>query len=119
MHEYPITFEIIKIAESYGEKNNGERVVEIGLVIGEDSGFIGDSIEMYFDEIAKETICEGARISIKYVKPKLKCRNCKELFERRLFSFNCPSCGSLGEPTDIGKELYVEYIEINKSGGEE
>ena len=27
-------------------------------------------------------------------------------------TFDCPKCGGQGEPTDIGKEFYIESIEI-------
>ena len=59
MHEYPVTLEIIRLAEKTAEENHG-RVRGIHLVIGEDSGFIGESIQMYFDVLAAGTLCEGA-----------------------------------------------------------
>ena len=49
---------------------------------------------------------------IKRIKPKLKCPKCGELFERRPMSFACPVCGTDGGPTDIGKEFYIESIEV-------
>ena len=36
----------------------------------------------------------------------------RELFEKKLLSFDCPKCGCQGGPTDIGKEFYIESIEI-------
>lgn len=118
MHEYPLTCEIIRIAEGYGKVNNALKVLKIGLVVGEYSGFVGDSIQMYFDEISIDTLCEGSVIEIKYVKPKLKCSNCGILFERQLLSFYCPNCNGLGRPTEIGKEFYIEFIEIEEKGGD-
>ncbi len=112
MHEYSVACDIIRIAESKARENNALKVLNIGLVIGDYSGFIGDSIQMYFDEISRGTLCEEAIISIKHISPKLKCRECHKLFERQLFSFTCNECGGMGEPTDIGKEFYVEYIEV-------
>ena len=56
MHEYPVTLEIIRLAEKTAEENHG-RVRGIHLVIGEDSGFIGESIQMYFDVLAAGTLC--------------------------------------------------------------
>ena len=63
MHEYPVTLEIIRLAEKTAEENHG-RVRGIHLVIGEDSGFIGESIQMYFDVLAAGTLCEGAQVTI-------------------------------------------------------
>lgn len=112
MHEYPITSQIVKIAEEYAKKARAERVVKINLVVGDYSGFIGDSISMYFDILAEGTICDGAKLNIRKVHPMLRCRNCGELFKKVPFSFECPKCGDEGGPTEIGKEFYIESIEV-------
>jgi hydrogenase nickel incorporation protein HypA/HybF len=73
---------------------------------------VADSINLYFEIIAEGTLCEKAKLNIERVKPKLKCTRCGEYFERRPFSFECPSCKGEGEPTEIGKEFYLKSIEI-------
>ena len=50
MHEYPVTLEIVRMAEKTAREKGGI-VKAIHLVVGEDSGFIGESIQMYFDVI--------------------------------------------------------------------
>lgn len=114
MHEYPITEQIVKIAEKHAAEASASRVTLIKLVVGDYSGFVGESIKMYFDLIAKDTLCEGADITFERVKPKVKCNVCGELFERKPLSFDCPkeNCNGLGEPTEIGKEFYIESIEV-------
>lgn len=114
MHEYPITQQIVKICESYAKENHGKKVTQVNLVVGEYSGFIGESIQMYFTEISKGTLCEGASISIERIKPKLKCETCGTFFERQRFSFDCPKCPGQGVPTEIGKEFYIKDIEIER-----
>lgn len=113
MHEYSIACEIIRISENSAKEKGALKILNIGLVIGDYSGFIGESIQMYFDEISKGTLCEGAIISMKHIRPKLKCRECHKFFELQHFSFICSECGGMGQPTDIGKEFYVEYIEVD------
>lgn len=112
MHEYPITEQLIKIAEEHCDKANANRVTLVNLVVGEYSGFVPESIHMYFDLIAEGTKCEGAEIVITRVRAKLKCPACGEIFARKLLSFACPKCGTDGGPTDIGKEFYIESIEV-------
>ncbi len=112
MHEYPITQQIVKLAVEKAEENNALRIIGISLVVGEMTGFVGDSIRMYFDAIAEGTIAEGAELSIRYVKPKLACSACGEYFERQKFSFQCPYCNGKGIPTEIGREFYIEDIEV-------
>lgn len=112
MHEYPITERIVQMAEEHCRESGADRVVTIHLVCGDYSGFVPESIHMYFDLIAEGTRCDGAEIDIRRVKPKLKCPSCGTLFERKPLSFACPSCGTDGEPTEIGKEFYIESIEV-------
>ncbi|HIU25743.1 MAG TPA: hydrogenase maturation nickel metallochaperone HypA [Candidatus Copromorpha excrementigallinarum] len=112
MHEYPVTQQIIKIAEDHCRRAEGKKVTAVNLVIGDYSGYVGDSVQMYFDIISQGTLCQGARVSIKHIKPKLKCPDCGALFEKPPLSFDCPQCGGQGGPTDIGKEFYIETIEI-------
>jgi hydrogenase nickel incorporation protein HypA/HybF len=113
MHEYPVTEQIIKIASEKAKENKALRVTRINLVVGEASGFIGESIQMYFDILAKDTICEGAVLEMETVKSKWKCPGCDILYTRRPLSFACPQCGEDGLPTNIGKEFYVKSIEID------
>ncbi|MDR0886625.1 MAG: hydrogenase maturation nickel metallochaperone HypA [Clostridiales Family XIII bacterium] len=128
MHEYPITENIIRIAEKHGQDyraplvidgNRSEllevRVTLVNLVIGDNSGIIPESVHMYFDLIAAGTIVEGAELSIERVKSRLKCPNCGELFIRKPMSFACPKCGADGHPTEIGKEFYIDSIEVSSS----
>ena len=112
MHELPLTEQIIKIAEQSCRENGGDRVTSIRLVIGEDSGFIGDSIQMYFDIISQGSLCEGATISMERIRPQLQCTQCGAHFYRTYLSFDCPDCGGQGRPTQIGKECYVDSVEI-------
>lgn len=111
MHEYPVTLEIVRLAEKTAAEKGGV-VKAIHLVVGEDSGFIGESIQMYFDIIAEGTLCEGALLTIQGIHPKMKCDACGKLFERKRFSFTCPYCGGDGSPTEIGKEFYIESVDI-------
>ncbi|HWQ31221.1 MAG TPA: hydrogenase maturation nickel metallochaperone HypA [Negativicutes bacterium] len=112
MHEYPITQQIVKLAVERAEESKAARITRISLVVGEMTGFVGDSIKMYFDAIAEGTMAEGAEISIRYVSSKLRCTSCGEYFERQKYTFRCPSCDGQGVPTDIGKEFHIEEIEV-------
>lgn len=112
MHELPITERIVKIAEDYCREAGAEKVATIHLVIGDDSGIVGSSVQMYFDVITEGTCCENAALDITHIKPKLRCKNCGALFERAFLSFNCPECGGEGERTDIGREFYIDTIEV-------
>ncbi len=112
MHEYPITEQIVKIASQKAKESNARRVTRITLVVGEYSGFIGESIQMYFDIISKGTLCEGAMLEMDNIKAKWRCPRCEIDYVRKPLSFACPECGEDGEPTNIGKEFFVKSIEV-------
>ena len=114
MHEYSVTVLIAKIACDEAEKAHG-RVREIDLVVGDEAGFVGESIQMYFDVVSRGTPCEGARLTIERVRPKLRCSSCGALFEKKPFSFACPLCGGNGTPTEIGREFYVKSVKLEVS----
>jgi hydrogenase nickel incorporation protein HypA/HybF len=42
----------------------------------------------------------------------MHCPHCDKNFIRPRFSFACPDCGTLGSPTQIGNEFYVESLEL-------
>ena len=114
MHELPITEQIIKIAQRQATNAQASRIEKIILVVGEQSGFVGESIQMYFDIISGGTMCEGAELVINPIKPKLRCATCGAFFLRKPFSFQCGECGGEGAPTEIGKEFYIESIIVNR-----
>ena len=117
MHEYPATKAIIKIAEDKGKEVNARKVTRIDLVVGEYSGLVADSIQLYFDEIGKGTLCEGALLKIEEIKAQWKCPDCDIYFIRKPLSFACPQCGKDGEPSERGREFYVKSIEIQTDKG--
>ena len=112
MHEYPITQRIIEIAEEYANKNEAAEVKQINLVVGDYSGYVASSIELYFEIIAEGSLCQKAKLNIERIIPKLKCSACGELFVRKPFSFECPFCKGEGVPTKIGQEFYIKSIEV-------
>ncbi len=115
MHEYPITLEIIRLAEQAARKGNARRVGRISLVIGDLSGYVGESVKMYFDEISRGTLCEGADLEIRRIRPLVQCASCGKQFERKPFAYTCPDCGGEARPTGIGTEFYIDHIEVETS----
>ena len=112
MHEYPLTQRIVEIAVREAEKAGARRVVTVRLVIGEASGVIAESVQLYFDLIAEGTAAEGATLLVTPVRPEMRCPACNKSFYRPRYSFACPECGTLGTPTDVGREFYVESVEL-------
>jgi hydrogenase nickel incorporation protein HypA/HybF len=114
MHECSVTESILKTILEKAIETNAVSISKVNLVIGEETGFMGDSIQFYFDKLSKGTFAEGAVLEMEFIKSKLKCMKCGALFERKRFFFTCPHCGEEGMPTKIGKEFYIKNIEIEE-----
>lgn len=112
MHEYAVTKGLINIVLEEAHKANAEKVTEIHLVIGDLSTIIDDSVQMYFDIISQGTIAEGARLFFKRIAAEFQCKSCRHKYQKPKLGFDCPACGGLGVPTGVGKEFYIESIEV-------
>jgi len=119
MHEYRLTKQISDILIAAAEKHGAKRVTAAYLVIGENTGIIPGCVQMYFDMIAKDTMAEGARLHVQVQKSEMHCEHCGKNFIRPLFSFECPTCGQLGSPTEIGNAFYVDRVELDIEGEED
>ena len=92
--------------------SSAKKITSVTLILGELSGLQEESIRVYFETLSKGNILEGAKLIIKPVKSKLKCKDCGVIFEHEKSKFSCPKCGGLGILTDSGKEFYIDNIEV-------
>lgn len=111
MHEYPVAQRIVEIAT---EKAGAGRVKAITLLMGDDCGYLFESIALFFELISEGTPCGGAELRVERVQSMLKCTGCGRMFVRVPFSFDCPDCGGAGAPTEVGREFVVKSIEIEE-----
>ena len=112
MHEYGLTKGIVTMMLQAARDHQALRVTGARLVVGENTSVIPGSVQLYFDQLAKGTRAEGAVLSVRTVKAEMRCPNCQKNFVRPRFSFECPLCGTLGNPTEIGNEFYLESVEL-------
>jgi hydrogenase nickel incorporation protein HypA/HybF len=112
MHEFAVTEEIIRMADDEAKKIGAKKITGIKLVIGDLSTFIDESVQMYFDILSKGTLAEGAELSFERICAQFKCNTCENIFNKPIKGFDCPSCGQIGSPTGVGKEFYIECIEV-------
>ena len=112
MHEYAATERIVRIVNEAARTHHARRVTAVYLVVGENASILQDSVQMYYDVIARGTAAEGAALHTRGVKPQMHCSRCDTDFLRPRLSFACPVCGSPGSPTNIGNECYVESVEL-------
>ena len=114
MHEYAITESILEIVQAEVDRVGARRVDEITVVIGELSTFVDSSIEFYFDELARGTVADGARLRFQKLEAQAVCSSCGARFRPRNAFFTCPSCRSPVFELQQGQELLIESIEVSQ-----
>ncbi|NLD47837.1 MAG: hydrogenase maturation nickel metallochaperone HypA [Clostridiaceae bacterium] len=112
MHEYAVTKSLIKTCIDEAEKAGANKITEIRLVIGDLSTIIDESVQMYFDIMAEGTIAYGSKLVFKRIPAQFKCRSCGSLYNKPAKGYDCPVCGDYGLPTGVGREFYIDSIEV-------
>jgi hydrogenase nickel incorporation protein HypA/HybF len=113
MHELPVTESILEIALRYAKQAEASRITELNLVIGQLSSIIDDSIQFYWDIIAKDTIAEGARLNFQRIPTQMTCQECQTAFSPQDDDFACPNCRSQQVRITAGDEFFLESIQID------
>lgn len=112
MHEYAVTKSLISTSVAEAKKAGATRITEIRMVIGDLSTIIDESVQMYFDIISEGTIAAGAKLVFKRVAAQFQCKRCGRKYNKPQTGFDCPDCGETGIPTGVGREFYIESIEV-------
>ena len=72
----------------------------------------GESVQFYWDAIARDTIAEGAELHIERVPASLRCLSCDHTFPLNGRDYACPACGEGRVVAEGGKEFRLESIEV-------
>lgn len=112
MHELALTEKILKLVLTEAAKYQAQKITRIKVSVGELSGIIEDCVEFYLQLSAQNTIAAGAKLEFTKCKARLFCPTCQQQFEKSSRDFNCPTCGGLSRLTEIGRECFVESIEV-------
>mgnify|MGYP002626550207 CR=1 FL=1 len=112
MHEMAIAQGILDIALDYGKREQTQKIREIGLLLGEMSGVVRESLEFSFAMLSCGTMAEGAVLNIENVPLVGRCDKCHEEFHIEKYNFLCPKCKM---PLAIlsGREMQVKYLEVD------
>jgi hydrogenase nickel incorporation protein HypA/HybF len=111
MHEFSIASAVVDTAVRHAA---GRRVTVVTVRCGRLRQVVADSLEFAFGILARETLCEGARLEQQVVPARLRCGACGHEFEIDLPVFRCTACASTDVEVLTGEELEVESIEVSE-----
>jgi hydrogenase nickel incorporation protein HypA/HybF len=112
MHELTITESLLEIALRHARKAEAIRITDLYLVIGQLSSVVDDSVQFYWDIIAKDTPAEGAELHFQRVPTELLCLDCDYQYKPVDNQMACPRCGSIKIKIISGEEFFLEAINI-------
>ena len=112
MHELSLSSAIVNTAVKHAD---GRRVTAIHLRVGKLRQVIPDTLEFYFEFVARDTVCEGAALVQEVVDAWLRCRPCALEWNVEIPAFRCPSCGGSDVEIAAGNEFEVESIEVEEA----
>ena len=112
MHELSVTESVLRIALEHAEKANARRVTDLNIVMGELSSMVDDSIQFYWEIIAKGTIAEQATLHFRRVPAELECQTCFERYHPTDKELACPKCNGVNTKIVAGEEFALESIDV-------
>jgi hydrogenase nickel incorporation protein HypA/HybF len=111
MHEFSIASAVVDTAVRHAA---GRRVTAVTVRFGKLRQIVPDSLEFAFGIVARETVCEGARLEHEVVPARLRCLACEQVSEIDVPVFRCAACASTAVEVLSGEELEVESIEVTE-----
>jgi hydrogenase nickel incorporation protein HypA/HybF len=111
MHELSVASAVLNTAL----KHSDDRPVSVvSLRVGRMRQVVVDSLSFYFEIVAHDGLCEGARLELEAVPLRLRCRDCDAEWEPEYPEFRCPDCDGASVEIMTGEELEVDYIEVEE-----
>jgi hydrogenase nickel incorporation protein HypA/HybF len=111
MHELALSRAVLDAATRHAD---GRRVVGVDVTIGALRQVVGESLEFYFEIVARGTVCDGARLQTRLAPARLRCA-CGEEWELHEPVFRCPRCAGAEVTVLDGDQLLVESIEVEEA----
>lgn len=111
MHELSIAGAIVATAEKHAA---GRHVTVVTVRAGRLRQVVPESLEFYWEIVARDTLCAGARLELEVVPAELGCDACGRRWELEAPPFRCPACGEKDVEVVAGDELEVESIEVEE-----
>jgi len=121
MHELSIAQSLLAIIREEMQKHGSPRLISVKVRHGRLSAVVPDALAMSFEALTMDTSLAGARLDTEEIPLVLACRACGKEFSPDSNDYvfaPCPACGEeLGHTVVSGKELYIEYLELDESQG--
>ena len=109
MHELSLTKNILDLAlQNAGEKH----ILHVNLQVGQFSDEREESIQFYWNDLAKDTLAQDANLHFQRVSAELKCLECGTIFHPEDEMSLCPHCFSHRLKLLSGDDVRLDSIDV-------
>ena len=112
MHELSLSSAIVNTVAKHAR---GRRVTVVNLRVGRLRQVIPDTLEFYFQFVARDSVCDGAQLMQEVIPARLRCRACDHEWAIEIPAFRCPACAGSDVEVASGDEFEVESIEVEEA----
>jgi len=112
MHELSVTENLLEIALRHAQQANAKRIIRLHLVVGQLSSIIDDSVNFYWDIIAKGTIAETAELEFRRIPATFECLDCHTQYIPESDHYECSHCNSANVRLIKGQEFFLESMDV-------
>lgn len=110
MHEMSIAQELIEQICSVAHQNNMQRVNEVILEIGILRLVIPEVMQNAFTAVTKDTVAEGAMLTMIEIPAQAVCNQCQQYFEPALDDYLCPRCRRADVTITRGNDIVLKTL---------
>jgi hydrogenase nickel incorporation protein HypA/HybF len=112
VHELSLSGAIVNTVEKHA---GGRHVSVVNMRVGCLRQVVPDTLNFYFEFVARGTVCEGARLEQEQIAASLRCDRCEFQWDIKIPAFRCPACEGSDVRVASGGEFEVESIEIEEA----
>ncbi|HUO69240.1 MAG TPA: hydrogenase maturation nickel metallochaperone HypA [Solirubrobacteraceae bacterium] len=111
MHELSVASAVVNTAVKHAD---GRPVSVVSMRVGRLRQVVPDSLQFYFEIVARDTVCEDATLELTEIEARARCSDCGLEWELLDPVFRCPACRATAVTIVAGEELAVDYIEVEE-----
>ena len=112
MHELSLSSAIVNTVVKHAADRP---VTAVYLRVGALRQVVPDTLEFYFEFVARGTVCEGARLEQELIAARLACDACGHEWAIEIPAFRCPACAGSQVKVASGDEFEVEAIDVEEA----